>query len=112
MKNKIVLVPFPFDDLSGTKVRPALCLTDTISAYNHVIICFITSQLDKSSESSDIPLLSSDKDFIQTGLKVDSAIRLHRLVTIPKFLIKKQLGVLPIAYQSVLKSKLQELFNI
>ena len=26
MKYKIVLVPFPFDDFSGTKVRPALCL--------------------------------------------------------------------------------------
>lgn len=68
--------------------------------------------LSKSSETSDIPLLSSDKDFTQTGLKIDSAIRLHRLVTIPKSLIKKQLDVLPITYQSVLKSKLQELFNI
>jgi hypothetical protein len=26
MKGKVVLVPFPFDDLSTTKVRPAVCL--------------------------------------------------------------------------------------
>lgn len=37
MKYKIVLVPFPFDDLSATKVRPAICLTDSISAYQHVV---------------------------------------------------------------------------
>ena len=30
LKGKIVLVPFPFDDLSATKVRPAVCLTDSI----------------------------------------------------------------------------------
>jgi len=27
IKNAIMLVPFPFDDISDTKVRPALCLT-------------------------------------------------------------------------------------
>ncbi|MCD4798846.1 MAG: hypothetical protein K8R19_07550, partial [Methanosarcinales archaeon] len=26
MKGKVVLVPFPFDNLSTTKVRPAICL--------------------------------------------------------------------------------------
>ena len=86
MKNKIVLVPFPFDDLSGTKVRPALCLTNTISHYDHVVIAFITSQLVSLSEISDLSLHSTDIDFSQTGLKVDSAIRLHRLITIPKSL--------------------------
>lgn len=40
MQFKIVLVPFPFDDLSGKKVRPALCLTEKISNYNHVVIAF------------------------------------------------------------------------
>ena len=29
-KGKIVFVPFPFDDLSSTKVRPAVCLTNPI----------------------------------------------------------------------------------
>ena len=34
MKGKIVLVQFPFDDLSDFKVRPAHCLTDAIGDYN------------------------------------------------------------------------------
>ncbi len=29
-KGKVVLVPFPFDDLSATKVRRAVCLTEPI----------------------------------------------------------------------------------
>lgn len=112
MKNKIVLVPFPFDDLTGAKVRPALCLTDAISNYDHIVISFITSQLSKATEASDFPLLTTDKDFNLTGLKVDSAIRLHRLVTIPKYLIKRQLGILPASYYTVLAQKLRDLFEL
>lgn len=112
MKNKIVLVPFPFDDLSGSKVRPALCLTDSISIYDHIVISFITSQLPKANEPTDLPIFITDKDFKQTGLKVDSAIRLHRLVTIPKYFIRRQLGILPNSYQAILEQKLKDLFEL
>jgi len=36
MRGKVVLVPFPFDDLSTTKVRPAVCLTDLIGTHDRV----------------------------------------------------------------------------
>ena len=42
MKYKIVLVPFPFDDLTATKVRPAVWLTDEIKPHNHIVLAFIT----------------------------------------------------------------------
>jgi len=44
-KGKVVLVRFPFDDLSGSKVRPALCLNNPVGQYHHVILAFITSQI-------------------------------------------------------------------
>ena len=37
-KGKVVLVPFPFDDLSSTKVRPAVCLTEPMDIYGHIIL--------------------------------------------------------------------------
>jgi mRNA interferase MazF len=40
IKYKIVLVPFPFDDFSDTKLRPALCLTDYIGNFNQNVIAF------------------------------------------------------------------------
>lgn len=61
MKHKIVLVPFPFDDLKDIKVRPALCLTDRISGYQHIVIAFITSQIEKANEDSDIKILSTQR---------------------------------------------------
>jgi hypothetical protein len=40
-KGKVRLVPFPFDDLSATKVRPTGCLTDPLRPHRHVILAFI-----------------------------------------------------------------------
>lgn len=112
MKYKIILVPFPFDDLSGIKVRPAICLTEKISGYDHVIIAFITSQIDKATEESDLLILASDPDFSQTGLKVNSAIRLHRLITIPTSIIRRQLGELPAKDRTETEKKLRKLFDL
>jgi mRNA interferase MazF len=54
VKNSIVLVPFPFDDFSMSKVRPALCLTSEIGKYNHVIIAFISSRIPDDLIESDL----------------------------------------------------------
>jgi mRNA interferase MazF len=45
IKGKVVLVPFPFDDLSTAKVRPAVCLTNPIGPYRHVVLAFISSRV-------------------------------------------------------------------
>jgi len=45
IKWSIVLVPFPFDDFSSSKVRPALCVTSEIGKFNHIIIVFISSKI-------------------------------------------------------------------
>jgi mRNA interferase MazF len=108
MKHSIVLVPFPFDDLSSVKVRPAVCLTDVIGTYDHIIIAFITSQPPKDKSTSDIELESSN----ETGLKVKSFVRLHRLITVPAQLIQRKLGQLPKSKEKELKEKLAQLFGI
>ena len=112
MRYKIVLVPFPFDDLSGSKVRPAVCLTNSISNYEHIVIAFITSQIINATESSDIPLLQNESGFSLTGLRVDSAIRLHRLITVPKRIIVRELGVLPPEKTPEIIQKIRTLFAV
>lgn len=108
MKYKIVLVPFPFDDFSGTKVRPAVCLTEKIGKFNHVVIAFITSKLSKDKTETDIELEKGD----ETGLKVNSLLRLHRLTTIPYDLIENQLGQIPARKKTEIKQKLSLLFEL
>ncbi|HET7626431.1 MAG TPA: type II toxin-antitoxin system PemK/MazF family toxin, partial [Verrucomicrobiae bacterium] len=42
-RGKIFLIPFPFDDLSATKLRPTVCLTEPIGVNRHIVVAFITS---------------------------------------------------------------------
>ena len=108
MKYKIVLVPFPFDNFSDLKVRPAICLTDKIDKYNHVVIAFITSQISKTTGKTDIRITNIKN----TGLKTNSTIKIHRIVTIPTNLIKRELGKLPDSYHKIMTDKLKILFEI
>ncbi|MBX3057073.1 MAG: type II toxin-antitoxin system PemK/MazF family toxin [Anaerolineae bacterium] len=112
MKYKIVLVPFPFDDLSATKVRPAVCLTEPVGMHRHVVLAFITSQVLAQPAATDFVIQSSDKNFAKTGLAVSSTIQLHRLVTVTTALIKRELGQLPPDMQVHVKEKIMQLFEL
>lgn len=111
MKHNIVLVPFPFDDFTTTKVRPALCLTSAIGKFDQIIIAFISSKIPSQPLRSDIIVLTSTQDWEDTGLKVDSVVRLHKIVTIPESLIKRKLGYLNKNLQEVVNRKIIQLFN-
>jgi mRNA interferase MazF len=111
-RGKIVLVPFPFDDLSATKVRPAVCLTDPIGPNYHVILAFITSRIPTDLEDTDLVLDISQSDFASTGLRVTSALRLHRLMTVTTSLIRRELGTLSPIMQVELARKLRSLFRL
>jgi mRNA interferase MazF len=94
MRGSVVLVPFPFDDLSGSKVRPAVCLTDAVGVHQHVVLAFVTSVVPQNLEATDVLLETGSADFGQTGLRVRSALRLHRMVTVSASIIQRQLGIL------------------
>jgi len=112
MKNKVVLVPFPFDDLSSQKVRPAVCLTDEIKPYGHIVLAFITSKVSTNPANTDFVINSNDADFGQTGLKVSSTVRLHRLMTISRKIIRRELGELSPNQQTEIENRLRKLFKI
>ena len=112
MKYKIVLVPFPFDDLTASKVRPAVCLTDEIKPHSHIVLAFITSRVSASTSPTDFVIDSSDADFTATGLKVSSTIRLHRLMTVTKSIIQRELGDLSATQRTEIDNRLRKLFNL
>jgi len=111
VKYRIVLVPFPFDDFSASKVRPALCLTSEIGKYNHVIIAFISSKIPSDLIASDLIIRKLSKESMGTGLVVDSVIRLHKIATIPIRLIMRNLGGINKSVGEEISQKLRQLFN-
>jgi mRNA interferase MazF len=111
IKNKIVLVPFPFEDFTRSKVRPALCLSNPIGKYDHVVIAFISSQVPDEVLDTDIVVKKDTAEFAFTGLLVDSVIRIHKLVSIPHSLIKRELGAINVYLQREVLLRIDKVFS-
>jgi mRNA interferase MazF len=75
IKGDVVVVPFPFSDLSQSKRRPALVLAELEG--DDLILCQITSQMNKDRYA--IPL--AQNEFQAGSLKQSSHIRPNRLFT-------------------------------
>ncbi len=61
---------------------------------------------------SDVVLDSGEDDFAQTGLRVSSVLRLHRLLTVATGLIRRELGQLSPRMQAEVADRLKELFAV
>jgi mRNA interferase MazF len=89
MKGKIVVVPFPFTDLSSYKRRPALILHET--KYD-IVVAYISSVVPSAISPEDVIVPQSKPSFMGTGLVSDSVIMLDKLATVEKSLIIRILG--------------------
>ena len=96
---EVVLVPFPFSDLSQTKVRPAVCLANV--GRGDWVLCQITSRVygDTSAVSLDAA------DFASGGLLIASFARPGKLFTAHAGLLVRAVGVLkPVALERLLSA--------
>lgn len=112
IKHKVILVAFPFDDLSATKVRPAVCLTNPVGSHNHVLLAFITSRISAELLPTNLIIDERDSGFADTGLRVSSTLQLHRLMTINTSLIRREIGALSVTMQAQVKERLRRLFDL
>jgi len=112
MRGKVVLVPFPFDDLSSAKVRPAVALTDPIPPHRHIVLAFVSSVIPSPLLPTDLLLDPTDPEFAQTGLRVRSVLRLHRLMTVTTAIIRRDLGDLSTRQLGDAEARLRLLFNL
>jgi len=80
LKGKIVLIPFPFTDLTATKLRPALVLHE---GEKDVVAAFISSRTE-NPKSTDITINEKHPEYKQTGLKLASVIKLDKVATYQK----------------------------
>lgn len=98
VKGDIVVIPFPFSDLSQSKRRPALVLT--VLQGNDLILCQITSKRIKDNYA--IPI--DQNDFASGSLNQESNIRPNRLFTADNQIILYRIG-------NIKKIKLDHVIN-
>src|SRR3989338_8749736 len=88
VKGDVVVLPFPFSDLSASKKRPALVIVALDG--DDLILCQITSKAREDRYS----IFLTDSDFKQGSLNLTSIIKTNKLFTADKSLIKYQIGSL------------------
>lgn len=95
-RGNVVLVPFPFTDLTRQKARPAVVISpERFNASSaDVVLVAISSQLPASPNDTDLILRHASTGFQATGLRVSSVIRTTKLVTLQQSLIYTTLGKL------------------
>jgi mRNA interferase MazF len=86
VKGDVVVLQFPFSDLSGSKRRPALIVADL--AGDDAIVCQITSK--KKFDTLAIPL--TNNDFTSGSLPVDSFVRPNKIFTADENIVSSVLG--------------------
>ncbi|MCL2186336.1 MAG: type II toxin-antitoxin system PemK/MazF family toxin [Treponema sp.] len=90
IKGDVVVIPFPFTDLTGNKKRPAFVLADLSG--DDIIVCQITSK----SKSDPFALPIEASDFSTGGLPVNSFIRPNKIFTADKNIILSVAGHLSV----------------
>jgi mRNA interferase MazF len=85
-----MLTRFPFSDLSGSKVRPALVVSPTLIGRD-VVLAAISSVMRAGLGTTDLVIPADHPEFPLTGLRVDSVLRLHKLFTVEQGVIVRRL---------------------
>lgn len=88
VKGDVVVVPFPFSDLTQSKRRPALVVTSLEG--DDVVLCQITSKAITDNYAVQL----GDEDFATGNLKQPSNIRPNRIFTADSHIILYRVGTL------------------
>lgn len=84
----VVVVKFPFSDLSNSKLRPALVLADW--GGEDIILCQITSK----NKSKPFTVSLKKEDMVGGSLPLNSFIKVNKLFTADKSIIERTVGVI------------------
>ena len=109
MKGKIVLVPFPFTDLTAAKLRPALVMYE---GEKDVVVAFVSSKIPSQLSEIDVLVTGKHTGFRESGLKVDSVIKLDKIATVLKDLIVGELGELDEVLRQEVNQKFKKIMEI
>jgi len=105
-KGTVVLTPFPFTDLTGDKVRPAIIISEKLKG-SDVVVLFMTTQ-----KKLGLSHLVSVQPTVDNGLKAVSKVVCSKIATLDKKVIIGELGTLEKAPLIKISKELKTILNL
>jgi mRNA interferase MazF len=98
-RGDVVLTRFPFTDLKGSRLRPAVVVSQGQIGQD-VVLAAISSVVRGSLSPTDCAIETSHPEFALTGLQLTSVIRAHKLAAVERSVIVRRLGRLGLLLQA------------
>ena len=89
---QVCLFRFPQTDLKTGKRRPALLIARLPGPFDDWLVCMVSSQISQAIDGFDEILDREETDFVQSGLKTDSVIRIARLALVTEGILLGAIG--------------------
>jgi mRNA interferase MazF len=101
----IILIPFPFAELTNKKVRPSVVIGQTKDKYRDIIVAAISSVVPASTTENEIIIEPSSIN----KLRAKSVIKVDRIVTVKREDMIASLGKLTESELAMFKQKFKSL---
>jgi mRNA interferase MazF len=103
----VILIPFPFAELTNRKVRPAVVVCETKDSYKDLVLCAISSVVPAKFTENEMLLLVDHVN----GLRKESILKVDRIVTAKEKDIIAQIGKLSDSDLEKFKEKFKNLVD-
>jgi len=90
-RGDVVLTRFPFTDLTGASLRPAVVVSQGHIGQDLVLIA-ISSVVRSALAPTDYTVEMTHPACALTGLRVTSVLRIHKLAAVERLVIGRRLG--------------------
>jgi len=94
--------------LKQGKLRPALVVAIAPGRHSDLLLALVSSRIDQSTAGFDEIINVADSDYIATGLKVASIVRLGRLASVESSVVNGRLGSISNERLIRIKNRLSE----
>jgi mRNA interferase MazF len=103
----IVVIPWPYDDLTGTKKRPVIIVSKDNFSKEYFIVAKITSVL--RGDDHEFPFHNTE---LETDIPKPSAVRINQVFTAHESLILKKVSKLKKTALTLLTEKIKTNFDV
>ena len=107
-EGQVVVFAFPQTDQKSGKLRPALVLRKLPGKFDDWLICMVSTQLSNVTPGFDEVITDRDSDFLQSGLKASSVVRIGRLAVVDRDVLLGSIGDISAERLHLIKARLSQ----
>jgi len=105
----ILLIPVPFSDLTNSKQRPVLVISN--DSYNRITKDIVVAAITSNVRNQEFSVLIDTTELSEGELKVTSEIRTDKIYTLSQKIVRKKFGKVNTEIMELIRKRINNLIN-